>query len=537
MRIIRPMCAAPQPPAASPWMFPELVFRLPDEQATRALAAALARFTVVGDLIRLEGDLGAGKSTFANAFVTALGHSGAVPSPTYTLVQTYDGTRVPVAHVDCYRLKEPAELDGLGLEDFRTHGVIVAEWPDKGGELLRADIPDMLDYHIGEMNNCGVITVALASGDSPASRIATVRGSRSWQRRIGFWPRVAPAVAAMCKQVLCRPVTEGGREAFLASLNLGPHTVQNLGGDMSFRTFWRVVLAGGGSRILMDSPPPVEGVNEFKMVADAYRAAGVRGPEVFAVDPAQGYLLMEDFGGTSLVKVVQSGADPLPWYKVAADALCVLCESSSPANARRYGPTDWWIEAARFTDWYMPLARGQATPPAERARFQALWMALYPHVMALPKGLMPWDYQATNMMVLGDEPVLENFGLIDIQDARVAPVVQDMAILLRDIRRDRDDALEDAVVAHVAARLNVDVLALQNGLDIANLHHCSRIFGGLARLAVRDGRVDAAQRYMARLWDVAKQSFGNPLLADLVAFMAPWEAPGMDAVKTMENAA
>ncbi|MCP5405149.1 MAG: tRNA (adenosine(37)-N6)-threonylcarbamoyltransferase complex ATPase subunit type 1 TsaE [Pseudomonadaceae bacterium] len=520
----------------SPWMHPTLTFALPDQTATEALAKLVARFCVTGDLIRLEGDLGAGKSTFAAALMQTLGHTGDVPSPTYTLVQTYDDTRLPVAHVDCYRLNTPEELDGLGLEAYRSHGLIVAEWPEKGGHLLRADQPDMLTYHMGEMNNCGVLTLAFAAGDTPTARTVTLTSSRSWQRRIGFWQGINPALCRMASAPLCRDSTEEGRKAFLDGCDLGDYTIESLGGDWSFRSYWRIRLPDGSTRMLMDSPPPVEGTEEFLAAAKNYQAMGLRAPRIDAADTVNGYILSEDFGDRSLAKLVQSSADATAWYKVAADVLVTSCRHT-PQQGRLYNATDWWIEAARFTDWYLPLARGHATPPEERAHFQKLWAEVMPLVMALPKGLMMFDYQATNMLLLGDEPKLENFGLIDIQDARVAPLVQDMAILLRDIRRPDNDALEAEIVTYVAERLELDRSQLQLGLEVANLHHCSRILGGLSRLAMRDGRTAGAAKFIPITWHMAHKSYGCPELKALVDFMAPWEDQGNQALQQLAKAA
>lgn len=89
----------------------------------------------VGDVVELTGDLGAGKTTLARAIMRALGHEGEVPSPTFTILETYDGPdlRVPVVHADFYRLETPEEAYELGLDDYRDDAVLLAEWPDKVG--------------------------------------------------------------------------------------------------------------------------------------------------------------------------------------------------------------------------------------------------------------------------------------------------------------------------------------------------------------------------------------------------------------------
>ncbi len=104
-----------------------------NQQDTEALAVALAQKAVAGDVFALTGDLGAGKSTFARAFIRqAVGNKNAeVPSPTFTLVQAYSGQHYDVYHADLYRLRDPDEVYDLGLDDERASAVMLIEWPDR----------------------------------------------------------------------------------------------------------------------------------------------------------------------------------------------------------------------------------------------------------------------------------------------------------------------------------------------------------------------------------------------------------------------
>ncbi len=139
---------------------------LPDLPATQALAARLARCLRAGDLVLLEGDLGAGKTEFARAVIRALaGAPVAVPSPTFTLLQTYDLPGLEVGHADLYRIADSGELIELGLEECLTRGALLVEWPDRAASRWPAER----------------LSVALgARPDDPEAREVTLTGTGRW---------------------------------------------------------------------------------------------------------------------------------------------------------------------------------------------------------------------------------------------------------------------------------------------------------------------------------------------------------------------
>lgn len=111
----------------------DLAIFLPDEEATSALGSRLAELLQAGDTILLEGPIGAGKSHLARALIrTRLGRMEDVPSPTFTLVQTYDADP-DIWHADLYRLGHPDEVLELGLEDAFASAICIVEWPDRLG--------------------------------------------------------------------------------------------------------------------------------------------------------------------------------------------------------------------------------------------------------------------------------------------------------------------------------------------------------------------------------------------------------------------
>lgn len=124
---------------------------LPDEAATTALGAVLAPLLRPGDVIALSGDLGAGKTTLARGILTALGLQEDAPSPSFAIVQPYEPpeVRLPVWHVDLYRLDNPGETEELGLEEARGYAALLIEWPDRMGASLWPEALRLL-LEIGE---------------------------------------------------------------------------------------------------------------------------------------------------------------------------------------------------------------------------------------------------------------------------------------------------------------------------------------------------------------------------------------------------
>ncbi|GAA0481372.1 hypothetical protein GCM10009096_24400 [Parasphingorhabdus litoris] len=119
-------------------MFPTV---LDDEAATIQLGKRLANILQPGDKIALSGTLGAGKTSLARGILRGLGFEADVPSPSFAIVQQYEppDVRLPVAHVDFYRIEEPDEIQELGLDDILNEGAIIAEWPDRLPNSFWAD--------------------------------------------------------------------------------------------------------------------------------------------------------------------------------------------------------------------------------------------------------------------------------------------------------------------------------------------------------------------------------------------------------------
>ena len=146
-----------------------LTLSLPDEAATERLAGRLGALLRPGDLVALRGDLGAGKTALSRALIRSVTAPDAeVPSPTFTLVQTYDTDIGPLWHFDLYRLSNADEVIELGWDDARAEAVALVEWPDRLGPLLPADRVDLTLGHDGPTARRAV----LAGHGALAARLA-----------------------------------------------------------------------------------------------------------------------------------------------------------------------------------------------------------------------------------------------------------------------------------------------------------------------------------------------------------------------------
>lgn len=146
---------------------------LADAAATEALGAMLAGLVRPGDVITLSGSLGAGKTSIARGLLAALGLVGEAPSPSFAIVQPYapPEVRMPVVHVDLYRIEDPGELEELGLDEARSDCVMVVEWPERAPGRW----PDAL-----------ALSLAMsASGSGSGGRALTAQVPPAWEAR---WP-------------------------------------------------------------------------------------------------------------------------------------------------------------------------------------------------------------------------------------------------------------------------------------------------------------------------------------------------------------
>lgn len=476
---------------------------LENQSATERFAEAVGSKMRKGDVIALYGDLGVGKSTFARALLRYLANAPnlEVPSPTYTLVQPYETSRLgTVLHVDFYRLAAPEEALELGIDDAISQGAAIIEWPDKGA------IPD----------NAAVLKLEISEDGISGRRVAAI-ASKGWEDRLGRLHAVWE---------------------FVQSGAFGRHQWAHVQGDASARSYQRLRY-DGESAILLDSPamadgPPVKGglpysrvvhlaedIRPFIDVAQWLSLAGFSAPTVFASDEEEGLAIIEDLGGEGVVQ----GDPPRPIinrYCEAARLLAALHQKTWDSVPSRHIPhaysNDVFVfEASLLTDWFCEFALGSVPTTQAKRAFEEAWEAV---VSAMPDEapvLVMRDFHSPNLLWLPDRDGIRQVGLLDFQDGLLGPRAYDLASLTQDAR-----ILVTAEEEQTMLRAYRDAAHLDDTAHGALLHshavmgaqRASKVLGIFVRLFVRDGK-PGYLKHLPRMVDILERNLARPALLPL----------------------
>ena len=487
-----------------------LTLALGNEAATLSLMADLALLVGPGDVITLSGDLGAGKTTAARALIRYLAGDDEleVPSPTFTLAQTYELPAVTILHADLYRIGDPGELEEIGLSPLPEGVLALIEWPERAGELLPADRIDIALSH----------RVALGSG----ARAAHITGHGAGAARVS-------RLAAL--------------RDFLDETGYAAARRLRMPGDASTRSYARLVR-DERSVILMNAPKRPDGpaifdgksysaavhlaedVKPFVAMAQGLRAHGVSAPAILQADLMSGFLITEDLGSEGVVE----GTPPAPIverYEAATDLLARLHGEALPSRLPiaphldheipRFDIDAMLVEVSLLLDWYLP-DRGVEVSAALRDEFLALWRA----VLVKPTTATPtWtlrDYHSPNLLWLADREGSARVGVVDFQDTVMGPPAYDVVSLLQDARVDVPEALELALLtryvkARHAADPSFEPAAFAESYAVMSAQRNTRILGTFARLNRRDGK----PHYLAhqpRIWTYLTRALAHPALED-----------------------
>jgi aminoglycoside/choline kinase family phosphotransferase len=312
-----------------------------------------------------------------------------------------------------------------------------------------------------------------------------------------------------------------------------------LAGDASFRRYYR--LAAPGRRVvLMDSPAPHEPVGPFVAVSVSLRRLGLSAPEIFADDRGQGFLLIEDFGDDTYMRLLAGGADEPALYALAIDTLVALHRAVAARGLPDLPPYDAGRligEAALLTEWYMPAVLGTPLPAGARRSYRALWQDLLPLANLPEPTLVLRDYHVDNLVLLRGRAGVRRCGLLDFQDAVIGPASYDLVSLLEDARRDVSPALQaEMTERYLCAFPDFDRAGFRRSAAILAAQRNCKIVGIFARLARRDGK----PQYLAhipRLWRLIEAGLRDPVLAPLAAWLDRHLPPRLRRVPADRSAA
>ncbi|MEI9900089.1 MAG: tRNA (adenosine(37)-N6)-threonylcarbamoyltransferase complex ATPase subunit type 1 TsaE [Hyphomicrobium sp.] len=484
------------------------------------LGEELAFIARRGDLFALSGELGAGKTTLARAVIRALSgdKDEEIPSPTFTLVQSYASPRMAVAHLDLYRLGAPEELEELGLDLALRNGIALVEWPDRAGERLAGSR----------------LELRLDDDGAGASRRVTLTGHGEWATRLDRF-------------IAMRKLIGGGGGASGNGSNSEDRELRYLQGDASVRRYGRLIRHGAPDAILMDWPRQPDGpairnglpysrlahlaedVRPFVAVASALAAAGLTVPHIHAQDLDNGFLLLDDLGDRVFGREMTDGATAqATLWQVATDALIALSQAPAPEalpvagggmhHVSAYDPGAMAIETELIVDWYWPALRGVSVASDERAEFVDLWAGIFSKLAEMPAAWVLRDYHSPNLLWLPEREGIARVGVIDFQDAMRGPAAYDLVSLLQDARVDVPAELEAHLFNHycagVAARGGFDPDAFAFAYAALGAQRNTKIVGIFARLAKRDGKPQYLQ-HVPRLWRYLDRDLKHPQLAGL----------------------
>lgn len=281
-----------------------------------------------------------------------------------------------------------------------------------------------------------------------------------------------------------------------------PPAAKSLGGDASFRRYFRYIdPITETSFLLVDAPPPQEDVGLFVRVAAEFHATGVRTPVIHASDPEQGFMLLEDFGDRlflpRLLAAQQTGEyDSVnALYQAAMASLLDLQRASNQSHLPAYDAERLLNEMRLFDQWFCGEMLGLELDEETRQLLRKTWQFLIDAATAQPQVRVHRDYHSRNLMIVDDD-LQARPGVIDFQDAVVGPITYDLVSLLKDcyivwptqqVRRWLADYYEQAS----KQSLLPEALSFQTfcrDFDLMGLQRHIKVLGIFCRLALRDGK-------------------------------------------------
>ncbi len=476
---------------------------------TESMAAELSLWARPGQCILLSGELGSGKSTFARAFIRALAAGQPefdIPSPTFSLLQAYENTRVPVVHADFYRLKSAAEIDELGLGDLLAGSALLIEWPDRLERELSADC----------------LKISFSGSGQNRSLILEAQGN--WISNLARNDRITKFIKASS--------FGGGVRSFLE-------------GDASARRY-ESLTNGSKSLLLMDMPQrpdgPIvrdnkpysaiahlaEGMNSVVAINDYLFGLGYSAARIFDVDTENGLALMESLGTNVFSIMTAQGQDMHEPMRAAIEVLADMAGKTWPRSVPLRGGSTYTlsdydtealaIEVDLLLSWYWPHVKKDHPSSDMAADFLNIWRDLFAHAEPEETFWTLRDFHSPNLLWMPERTGLRQVGIIDTQDCVLGHPAYDLVSMLQDARVDIDFDFADKLFAYYCALRSAagrfDAKGFSRAFAILGAQRATKILGIFARLSNRDGK-HGYLKHMPRVSRYLLRNLEHPDLARL----------------------
>ncbi len=332
------------------------------------------------------------------------------------------------------------------------------------------------------------------------------------------------------------------RDWLATALGLGVPAVEPASADASFRRYFRVRSADG-TRIVMDAPPDKEDIEPYLRVGALLHGAGARVPQVYAVDRAQGFVLLEDFGATSFLSEVRKPGRAETLYPRALAALADLQARGATAALQLapYDPAVLQREMALLPEWFCTRHLARAPDAEECELFARTFDFLVEAALEQPQVFVHRDYHSRNLMVMPGDAL----GMIDFQDALRGPIGYDLVSLLKDcyIAWPRAQVVEwlrghreSLRRAGCDAAIGVDDEQFLRWFDLIGVQRHVKVLGIFARLAWRDRKCGYLDDLPLTLRYVQESCARYAELAEFGVWLARRAAPALDAANARARA-
>lgn len=313
-------------------------------------------------------------------------------------------------------------------------------------------------------------------------------------------------------------LNENQAREFLAKNKITNCEIKKVAGDASFRSYYRIFV-GAKTFILMFAPPSHEDIKPFEKIADFLFKNNFSAPEIFARDEENGFLLLEDLGDDTYVRVLAADkSKELSFYEKAADCLIEL-HKITPPILPPYNHALLFREVMLFVDWYLPLQKKMMSLQ-EKARFKFLWFQLFDLLDKENQTLVLRDYHADNLMILPNRAGHKQVGQLDFQDAVIGSKAYDLVSLLEDARRDVDQKNREIVFNYYLKKSGCAKEQFITDYEILSLQRNIKIIGIFSRLSMRDGKHNYLN-LLPRVLDFVRirASSENPIFFEIGKFL------------------